>query len=249
VLPPHQRHAERLASSLLVPHRAHTYQPRSTALAPYIPATLQAYPVLGDYLAKRSQLVADRADQVRDRACQGDAEPIWAHREATRESRSGALTTASIPKTRDQPGGGQLETASALWKQRLDRDTAGPPACQQMRGPSSHTQDAPHSVRATSGSARSNNPNGVRAGRRRPADSTPQWSDRGARTVKWRKWAGRVGGTVFHAAPRPGMFPNPAIWLWSSSVAAPGSVTSARSATACGVALRSSYPAPRAPVS
>ena len=45
---------------------------------PGIPSTLHAHPVWGTYLAKRSQLVADLADQVQDHACQGDAEPVWA---------------------------------------------------------------------------------------------------------------------------------------------------------------------------
>ena len=39
---------------------------------PGIPSTLHAHPVWGAYLAKRSQLVADLADQVQDHACQGD---------------------------------------------------------------------------------------------------------------------------------------------------------------------------------
>ena len=39
---------------------------------PGIPPTLHAHPVWGDYLAKRSQLVADLADQVPDHVCQGD---------------------------------------------------------------------------------------------------------------------------------------------------------------------------------
>ena len=55
-----------------------------------------------------------------------------------------------------------------------------PPTRQQIRGPTSHTPDAPHSVQGTSGSARTNVPNGVPAGRPRPADSTPQSSHRGA---------------------------------------------------------------------
>ena len=45
---------------------------------PGIPETLQADPVWGDYLAKRSQLVADLADQVQDHLCQADGPPVWA---------------------------------------------------------------------------------------------------------------------------------------------------------------------------
>jgi hypothetical protein len=42
---------------------------------PGIPPTFQADPVWGTYLAKRSQLVADLADQVQDHVCQGDGLP------------------------------------------------------------------------------------------------------------------------------------------------------------------------------
>ena len=45
---------------------------------PGIPATLQADPVWGGYLAKRSELVAELADQVQDHACQGDGPSAWA---------------------------------------------------------------------------------------------------------------------------------------------------------------------------
>src|SRR5215204_7661915 len=38
---------------------------------PDIPEALHDHPVWGHYLAKRSQLVADLADQVQDHACQG----------------------------------------------------------------------------------------------------------------------------------------------------------------------------------
>ena len=76
---------------------------------PGIPPTLHAHPVWGDYLAKRSQLVADLANQVQDHARQSDAPPVWAppgsHPSTAlfAKSQCGALPTASIPKTRDQP--------------------------------------------------------------------------------------------------------------------------------------------------
>jgi hypothetical protein len=44
---------------------------------PGIPETLHAHPVWGDYLARRSQLVADLADQIQDHARQREPEPIW----------------------------------------------------------------------------------------------------------------------------------------------------------------------------
>jgi conjugative relaxase-like TrwC/TraI family protein len=93
---------------------------------PSIPPTLQADPVWGAYLAKRSQLVADLADQVQDHVCQGDGPPAWAI--------AGGLPTALVREIavwraanginsqdpRPTVGGGELDTAAALWKQRLD---------------------------------------------------------------------------------------------------------------------------------
>jgi hypothetical protein len=105
---------------------------------PDIPETLHSHPVWGDYLAKRSQLVADLADQVQDRACQGDAEPVWApsrcHPSAALVREIAVWRAANGINLRDpRPtgGGGQLETPHALWKQRLDRAIAratDPPA-------------------------------------------------------------------------------------------------------------------------
>ena len=98
---------------------------------PGIPSTLHDHPVWGDYLAKRSQLVADLADQVQDHACRGDAEPVWAapgsHPSATLVGEIAVWRAANGIDPRDpRPtgGGGQLETASALWKQHLDRHIA-----------------------------------------------------------------------------------------------------------------------------
>jgi conjugative relaxase-like TrwC/TraI family protein len=95
-----------------------------------IPPTLHDHPVWGAYLAKRSQLVADLADQVQDHACQGDAEPIWA---AAGTHPSTALiggiavwraANGIDPQDPRPTGGTQLETLPALWKQRLDRHIA-----------------------------------------------------------------------------------------------------------------------------
>jgi hypothetical protein len=109
-----------------------------------IPERLQAHPVWGPYLAKRSQLVADLADQVQDHACDGDAEPAWAAPETH-------LSTALIGEIavwraanginpqdpRPTASGTQFETLPALWKQRLDRDivraTEAPPEAWRHR--------------------------------------------------------------------------------------------------------------------
>ena len=97
---------------------------------PGIPETLHAHPVWGPYLAKRSQLVADLADQVQDHACQGDAPPVW----APQGSHPSTALIGDIavwqaanginPQDPRPTGGTQFETPRALWKQRLDRHLA-----------------------------------------------------------------------------------------------------------------------------
>jgi hypothetical protein len=98
---------------------------------PGIPLTLQADPVWGDYLAKRFQLVADLADQVQDHVCQGAGEPAWAPPGShpslplIREIAVWRAANGINPQdSRPTGGGGQLGTAAALWKQRLDWHTA-----------------------------------------------------------------------------------------------------------------------------
>jgi hypothetical protein len=97
---------------------------------PGIPATLQADAAWGGYLAKRSQLVADLADQVQDHACQIGSPPVWA---AAGSHPSTALigeiavwraANGINPQDPRPTGGTQLETLPSLWKQRLDRDVA-----------------------------------------------------------------------------------------------------------------------------
>jgi hypothetical protein len=97
---------------------------------PGIPSTLHADPLWGIYLAKRSQLVADLAEQVQDHVCHGKGPPVWAA--------AGELSTALVREIavwraanginpqdpRPTGGGGELDTAAALWKQRLDRHFA-----------------------------------------------------------------------------------------------------------------------------
>ena len=145
---------------------------------PGIPPTLlHAHPVWGDYLAKRSQLVADLANQVQHHAWQGDAQPAWApqasHPSAALIGEIARAANGINPQDPRPTGGTHLETLPALWKQRLDRDVAratDPPA------------DARGDKRQTAGTApgsydhsqrQHQNPNRVRAGRPPPADSTP----------------------------------------------------------------------------
>jgi hypothetical protein len=95
---------------------------------PGIPPTLHAHPVWGDYLAKRSHLVADLADQVQDRACHSDGPPAWAatgtHPSITLIGEIAVWRAANgiDPQDPRPTGGTQFETLPILWKQRLDRD-------------------------------------------------------------------------------------------------------------------------------
>src|SRR5215212_527967 len=88
---------------------------------PGIPSTLHDHPVWGDYLAKRSQLVADLADQVQDHACQGDTPPIWAAQEThpstalIGEIAVWQAANGIDPQDPQPTGGTQLETLRALW--------------------------------------------------------------------------------------------------------------------------------------
>jgi hypothetical protein len=108
---------------------------------PGIPSTLHDHPVWGDYLARRSDLVADLAGQVQDQACQGDGPPVWAapgsHPSTALVGEIAVWRAANgiNPQDPRPTGGGQLETLPALWKQRLDRDIA-------------HSTDSSRSARA-----------------------------------------------------------------------------------------------------
>jgi len=97
---------------------------------PGIPETLHSHPVWGAYLAKRSQLVANLADQIHDHGCQGDAQPIWtpsgSHPSTALIGEIAVWRAANgiNPQDPRPTGGTQLETPPALWKQRLDRHIA-----------------------------------------------------------------------------------------------------------------------------
>jgi hypothetical protein len=144
---------------------------------PGIPEALHDHPVWGQYLAKRSQLVADLAGQVQDRACQGDAEPVWAapgsHPSAALIGEIAVWRAANGIDSQDpRPTGG---THSKRSRPSGNNASTGisrvPPTRQQLRGPASVRQDAPHLVRAATGNTGTKAANGVRAGRPRPADS------------------------------------------------------------------------------
>jgi hypothetical protein len=97
---------------------------------PQVPHAIQDHPVWADYLAKRSQLIEDLANQIQDHACQGDAEPIWAapgtHPSTALIGEIAVWRAANGFNSQDPrpTAGTPLETLPALWKQRLDRQIA-----------------------------------------------------------------------------------------------------------------------------
>jgi conjugative relaxase-like TrwC/TraI family protein len=107
-------------------------------------------------------------------------------RPSSAKSQCGARPTASIPKTDGQPEG----EANSKRSQASGNDASTgispiPPIRQTRRGLTNGRQHTPHLVAGTTtGSAPTKHPNGVRAGRPRPANSTPQPSDRGTRNTK-----------------------------------------------------------------
>jgi hypothetical protein len=98
---------------------------------PGIPETLHADPVWGTYLARRSQLLANLANQIQDHACQADHRPVWtppgSHPSNALIGEIAVWRAANgINPLDPRPtgGGGELDTAAARWKQRLDRHIA-----------------------------------------------------------------------------------------------------------------------------
>ena len=97
---------------------------------PGISPALQDHHVWGEYLAKRSQLVANLADQVRHSASQEGVQPVWAppgsHPSPALIGEI-AVWRAAVgvdPQDRRPTGEGQLPMASALWQRQLERSVA-----------------------------------------------------------------------------------------------------------------------------
>jgi conjugative relaxase-like TrwC/TraI family protein len=97
---------------------------------PGIPSTLHDHQVWAEYLEKRSQLVIDLADQVRDHAGRGSEQPVWAppgsHLTAALLGEV-AVWRAAVgvnPQVRRPTGAEQRQAAAALWQQNLDRAVA-----------------------------------------------------------------------------------------------------------------------------
>jgi hypothetical protein len=97
---------------------------------PGISRALHDHPVWDQYLSKRSELVTYLANRIRGHASQDDTQPVW----APPGSRLNAAIIGEVavwraanginPQDPRPTGGGQVEIASALWKQRLDRHIA-----------------------------------------------------------------------------------------------------------------------------
>jgi hypothetical protein len=124
---------------------------------PGIPSMLDDHDIWGEYLAKRSQLVIDLIDQVRDGASQESEQPVWAP--------PGSHLTAAVlgdiavwraavgvdPQDRRPTGARQRQAVPAVWQQNLDRAVArcsrplgADDAKRQVAGPS---QDRPREDR------------------------------------------------------------------------------------------------------
>jgi hypothetical protein len=107
----------------------------------------------------------------------------------------GGPPTASIPKTHDQPE----EANSKHFRPSRNNASTGtspiPPIRHAARGPTSDRHEAPPVAAITTGSAHTENPNGVPAGRSRHADSTPQASGRDARNTRMHSTRPRQTGT------------------------------------------------------
>jgi hypothetical protein len=94
---------------------------------PGIPQALHDHPVWGEYLAKRSRLVINLADHIRNQAGLDGQQPIWAP--AGSQPNVGIIAEIAVwraangihPSDPRPTGAGQLHTASALWQHHLDR--------------------------------------------------------------------------------------------------------------------------------
>jgi hypothetical protein len=107
--------------------------PTDSGPLPWLPGIQEAFQDhhgWGEYLAKRSQLVIGLADQIRGHAGQDETQPVWAppgsHPSVALigevEIWRAAIGVAA--QDRRPTGAGQLQAASALWQQKLDREVA-----------------------------------------------------------------------------------------------------------------------------
>jgi hypothetical protein len=97
---------------------------------PGLPKTLQDHHLWGRYLAERSRLVIDLANEVRGGASHRREQPVWAppgsHPTAALLGEV-AVWRAAVgvdPQDHRPTGAGHLQAASTLWQQNLDRAVA-----------------------------------------------------------------------------------------------------------------------------
>jgi hypothetical protein len=149
---------------------------------PGIPPTLRAHPVWSSYLAKRSQLWPTSPTGSKTTFARVTQSQSGHHREVTRappssaKSQCGGPPTALLPKTHDQPAEPNSKRSRHSGNSASTGTSRVPPTRQQMGGPTSDKRHAPHLAATTTGNARTENRNGVRTGRPRPADNTQQSS-------------------------------------------------------------------------
>jgi hypothetical protein len=107
-----------------------------------IPTALHDHSVWGEYLSTRSEVVIGLATQVRRHAAQDGTQPVWAPLSSHPNAAvigDVAVWRAAVgidPRDRRPTGAGQLQTAAALWQQRLDRRISHPgddPANRDLR--------------------------------------------------------------------------------------------------------------------
>jgi hypothetical protein len=139
---------------------------------PGIPKALHDHPVWGKYLATRSELVIGLATQVRRRATQDGTQPVWAppgsHPPAVLLGEI-AVWRAAVgidPRDRRPTGAGQLQTAAALWQQRLDR-VSPTQATTRRIATSERTRLARESPKTTTATTANITPGGPRSIQRR----------------------------------------------------------------------------------
>jgi AAA domain len=96
----------------------------------------------------------------------------------------GGPSTASIRKTRDQPEESNSKRSRPCGNNASTEMSRVPPTRQQMQGATSDRHQAPHQAATTTASACTKTLNSVRTGRPRPADSTSQSSNCGARNMR-----------------------------------------------------------------
>ena len=181
------------------------YQKPSTAIPPGGP-TWQSDPNWSPTLPTKSKITPAKVkpSQSGHQRKPTRAPPLLA------KSQCGGPPTASIPKIHDQPEEANSKRSRPCGNNASTGLSRAPPTRQQMRGPTSDRQRTPHlDAGTTTRSARTKNPNGVQSGRPRPADNTPQSSDRGARQMITSRGDGRTGSTLpnlalFIMIARPG---------------------------------------------